>query len=226
MTTRNKILTSVLVVFGGIIGYFAIGVFTGGGSVDKVLESPTSEVQAQTPTTTTAPAAVPVSDRQTPNPAQPPAENGDVAELRADFVAYSENMEQVISNLADTQAVNAATIQRLAESQSTPLQTACHELLVSIVGNTETSSSSRQTSQPTGGSTPGGEGASAASSSSSSSSSSSLMFELLDNDDEGTGLGVIIGGEVVCAVVKVDTGDSNLEGAVSWGRSEAENEDQ
>ena len=32
MNTRNKILTAVAIVFGGVIGYFAIGIFTGGGA--------------------------------------------------------------------------------------------------------------------------------------------------------------------------------------------------
>ena len=140
-------------------------------------------------------------------------------------MSWSANAQGIITELTETQATQAQAIARLADEQATPLQTACSELLATIIANTETSSSSNQATQPTGTPAPGGEGGSS-STSSSSSSSKSLMFKLLDWNDEGRGLGIVINGEIVCAVVQVDTGDPNLEGEVSWGRVEPETEEQ
>lgn len=211
MSMKNRILTGTAIVFAGVIGFFAINtftsVFTGNGTDSPPISAPA--VQAQTPTTTTtAPAAVVSSNRRTPSPAQ--TQNSDaVAELRGDFVAWSENAQRIIQGLtdsqnalADSQAANTEIIRTWAEDQVTQTQTACFGLLSPIIANSGTSSSGE-----------------------SSSSSKTLMSELLASTDEGTGLGIVADGRLLCAIVKVDTGDTNLEGEVSWERVAAETEE-
>ena len=212
MSMKNRILTGTAIVFAGVIGFFAINtftsVFTGNGTDSPPISAPA--VQAQTPTpTTTAPAAVVSSNRRTPSPAQTSADSAAVAELRGDFVAWSENAQRIIQGLtdsqialADSQAANTEIIRTWAEDQVTQTQTACFGLLSPIIANSGTSSSGE-----------------------SSSSSKTLMSELLESTDEGTGLGIVADGRLLCAIVKVDTGDTNLEGEVSWERVAAETEE-
>ena len=199
---KNRILTGVAVVFAGVIAFFAVGIFTGGGSVDKAVEH-TAPVQAQ-PATTTTIAADPAPLRPAQQPRTVASDSGAVAELREDFVSWSGDAERIIQRVTDSQAAiansqaaNTAIIQELADKQATQTETACFGLLSPIIANSGTSSSSEGTD-------------------SSSRSSKTLMSELLASQDEGTGLGIVADGKLVCAIVKVDTGDANLEGEVSW----------
>lgn len=219
MSMKNRILTGTAIVFAGVIGFFAINtftsVFTGNGTDTVPISAPA--VQAQTPTpTTTAPAAVVSSNRRTPSPAQ--TQNSDaVAELRGDFVAWSENAQRIIQGLtdsqnalADSQAANTQIIKALADGQSTQREIACQDRLQEIVTN-----AGRTTSQTTG----SGEDTVR------TSGTTTLMSELLAAGDEGTGLGIIVEGKVLCAVALIDTGDPNLDGEVSWKRLAAETEE-
>ena len=208
MSKRNKFLTGVAVVFASIIAFFTVGIFTGGG-VDNAVKH-TSAVSAQTPTTTESPLSV-----QTPAVPQrvSQSESDAVADLRSDFVDYSETLKEVFRQLTDAQAANAELIRRLAEDQTTQMQTACQERLKEIIANAGETDSRTTSSEDADGNKQ----------ETVTKNTQTLMSELLASDD-GTGFGIVVDGEVVCAVIQLDTGDGNLDGAVAWVRENTETE--
>ena len=211
MSTRNKTLTGVAMIFASIIAFFIVGIFTGGG-VDNAVKH-TSAVSAQTPPTTTE---SPLS-AQTP-PAQQrvsQSESDAVDDLRSDFVDYSETLKEVFRQLTEAQAANAELIRRLAEDQTTQMQTACQERLKEIIANAGETDSRTTSSEDTDGNKQ----------ETVTKNTQTLMSEMLASDD-GTGFGIVVNGEVQCAVIQLDTGDGNLDGAVAWMRENTETEEE